>query len=132
MNLEEKQELQQLCLAVKGIVTNRNYEEAEKIIAEAMNMYPHSAIPHNLLGIILEKEDEHSLAMKHFRAAYALEPDYLPARHNLDLYESFYPMGTAAYDEDDCEVLENEKRGTKVKVIQGRQGIKYAVKELMH
>ena len=35
---------------------------------------PHGAVPHNLMGILLEKESNHVLAMKHFRAAYALDP----------------------------------------------------------
>ena len=45
---------------------------------------PHCAIPHNLMGILLEKEANHVLAMKHFRAAYALDPTYIPARYNME------------------------------------------------
>ena len=47
---------------------------------------PHSAIPHNLMGILMEKENNHVLAMKHFRAAYALDPTYIPARYNMEQY----------------------------------------------
>lgn len=39
---------------------------------------------HNLLGIIAEHNKKLSLACKHYRAAYALDPSYKPALNNLD------------------------------------------------
>lgn len=53
-----------------------------------MSKYPHAPQTHNLMGIILEKKEEHAAAMKHFRAALALDPTYYPAKHNLDMYGS--------------------------------------------
>ena len=41
-------------------------------------------------------------AMKHFRAAWALDPAYLPARQNLDTFGTFFSHGKSAYDESDC------------------------------
>jgi len=38
-------------------------------------------------------------AMKHFRASYALDPAYFPARYNLECFGNFYPKGKWAYDE---------------------------------
>ena len=62
------------------------FEQCEKEIETAMAENPHCAIPHNLMGILLEKESNHVLAMKHFRAAYALDPTYVPPRYNIRLY----------------------------------------------
>jgi len=39
---------------------------------------------HNLLGVIAEHNDDLSLACKHYRAAYALDPSYKPAINNLE------------------------------------------------
>ena len=41
--------------------------------------------------------------MKHFRAAWALDPSYVPARINMERYGSFsFTMPRPAYDEADC------------------------------
>jgi Tfp pilus assembly protein PilF len=45
---------------------------------------------HNLLGVIAEHHDDFSLACKHYRAAYALDPSYKPALNNLDRITNFY------------------------------------------
>ena len=44
------------------------------------------------------------LAMKHFRAAYALDPTYIPARYNMEQYGNMCPSGRCAYTEEDCPV----------------------------
>ena len=72
------------------------------MICQAMGQFPNAPQPHNLLGIVMEKEGDHASAMRHFRAAYALDPTYLPARQNLDHYGTFYSRGGCAYDESDC------------------------------
>ena len=56
----------------RELIEKKEYETCEKEIADAMVTMPHSAVPHNLMGILLEKEHNHILAMKHFRAAYGL------------------------------------------------------------
>ena len=68
----------------RELIEKKEYETCEKEIADAMVTMPHSAVPHNLMGILLEKEHNHILAMKHFRAAYGLDPAYVPARYNMD------------------------------------------------
>ena len=58
----------------KRLIVQHEYKECEKKLGKtAMLRNPHSAIPHNLMGILMEKENNHVLAMKHFRAAYALD-----------------------------------------------------------
>jgi hypothetical protein len=64
--------------------------------------------------LVLEKESDHLLAMKHFRAAWALDPTYLPARYNLENFGTFVPKGRGAFDESDCPPLK-EKAEYKVK-----------------
>ncbi len=99
---ENQQELAKLCNTVRALVAQREYQKCELIIKEAMGKYPHAPQPHNLIGILLEKEGDHLTAMKHFRAAWALDPTYIPARCNLDRFGSFYPKGQCAFDEADC------------------------------
>jgi len=77
----------------KRLIVQHEYKECEKKLGEAMLRNPHSAIPHNLMGILMEKENNHVLAMKHFRAAYALDPTYIPARYNMEQYGTMYPSG---------------------------------------
>ena len=95
-------QLQELCAAVRKYSTTRDYQKCVAMICEAMGKFPNAPQPHNLLGIVMEKEGDHASAMRHFRAAYALDPTYLPARQNLDHYGTFYSRGGCAYDESDC------------------------------
>jgi hypothetical protein len=86
-----------------------------------MKNSPHAPEPHNLLGMLLENQGDHLLAMKHFRAAWALEPTYLPARYNLEVYGTFFSKGAGAYDEEDCPVLE-EKNNYMVEYDNNKNG----------
>lgn len=96
-------QLQALCDGVRKYTKARDYQKCVAMICEAMGKFPNAPQPHNLLGIVLEKEGDHAGAMKHFRAAYALDPTYLPASQNLHHYGTlFYPRGGCAYDESDC------------------------------
>lgn len=94
-------ELEQLCASVRAFVTEGAYEACIEPICKAMERHPHAPQPHNLLGIILEKLGDHLTAMKHFRAAWALDPTYEPANHNLSTYGTFRSMGSCAFDESD-------------------------------
>lgn len=96
----EKQ-LSVLCNTIKLLAHQQDFAECEKLIAEAMSMYPHAPQPHNLMGVLFEMKDEHAAAIKHFRAAWSLDPTYLPARHNLDNFASFYSVDRYAFDEND-------------------------------
>lgn len=105
-----EQEIDILCNTARMLINEQKYEECKERISSAMQKYPHSPEPHNLMGIVLEKTDCHVDAMKHFRAAYALDPTYLTARHNLEHYGTFFQKGACAYDENDCktETKEND------------------------
>lgn len=94
-------ELTKLCNLVRNMVVSGHYEACLEHICNAMEKYPHAPEPHNLLGIVLEKTGDHGSAMKHFRAALALDSTYLPANHNLVTYGTFRPRGKCAFDEGD-------------------------------
>ncbi len=99
---ESQKELDALCSSVRELVEQKEYQKCELLIKDAMGKYPHAPQPHNLIGILLEKEGDHVAAMKHFRAAWALDPTYIPARCNLERYGSLYVIEKCAYDESDC------------------------------
>lgn len=99
---EVQQELNALCVNIRQLVEHNEYEKSEALIREVIGKYPHAPEPHNLIGLVFEAQGNHLVAMKHFRAAYALDPTYLPARHNLDNFGTFFPSGKWAYDESDC------------------------------
>ena len=116
---------QALCDRVREMIGRKDYEECEKLICSAMGMYPHAPEPHNLLGILLETLDDHLLAMKHFRAAWALDPTYRPVRRNLDNYASFSERSSAAYDESDCK---DAPMLPEVEIVYDQHGIGHVVK----
>jgi len=69
---------------------DKDYVTAQESIKSAMIENCHAPEVHNLLGILAEFTDDLSLAAKHFRAAYALDPTYKPASRNLKRITSFY------------------------------------------
>lgn len=91
----------------RNLINNCAYEECEREIINAMVKNPHSPIPHNLMGILMERENNHISAMKHFRAAYALDPSYIPARHNIEEYGKIFHRPKCSYCEDD--LIEEEE-----------------------
>lgn len=106
----KKDELTILCEDVRCLIENKQYETCEKRITEAMKEHPHAPQPHNLMGILLEKSGDHIKAMKHFRAAWALDPTYVPARRNMERFCNLYPEGECAFDESDCQRVYNRSR----------------------
>lgn len=98
-----QKELDMLCLKVKQLIEEHNYEDSEILIEKALAEYPHAPEPHNLFGILLEKTGEHLTAMKHFRAALSLDPTYLPAEANLDHFGNLYSKETCSYGDSDSE-----------------------------
>ena len=96
-------ELTALCYAVRELIVKREFCKSEALICQAMSDYPHAPEPHNLMGIQLENEGDHMNAMKHFRAAWALDPTYIPARYNLSQYADVLGGSRRdAYVQEDC------------------------------
>ena len=95
-------ELNELCERARDMVHYKNFGECIDMLRKAMAEYPSAPQPHNLLGIVLEKRGDHLDAMKHFRAAWALDPTYDPSSRNMERYSSFQTSMKDAYDECDC------------------------------
>lgn len=99
----ENAELNELVKRIKTMTETGCWEGAVHDIALHMGKFPHSPIPHNLMGIILEYEGEHANAMKHFRAAFDLDPTYRPAKENMNSYSQCGCQYKAIFEEKDCE-----------------------------
>lgn len=114
-----KKELKELCNKVKIEIKKYEYGKAMSLIRDSMRDFPDSPIPHNLMGILMEKEEKHVKAMKHFRASYALDPTFIPTRINMDLYSSFSRNRECAYTEEDCkeEMHSNEKINSNTVIL---------------
>lgn len=67
-----------------GSLKLKDIESSKSIISNAIILNADAPQPHNLLGILYEIKGDDSLARKHYRAAYALDPTYTPACHNLE------------------------------------------------
>ena len=98
-----EEELSGLVEQAKAMIDSRDFDACEALLSTAMFQNPHSAIPHNLMGLMLEKKRNHEDAMKHFRAANALDPTYAPARWNLEGFAAYYRTRAAAYFAQDCD-----------------------------
>ena len=96
-------ELGDLIAKAKDLINHREFDACEALLSTAMFQSPHSAVPHNLMGLLFEKKRQHEDAMKHFRAAYALDPSYGPSRWNLEGFAECYKTRTDAYFVSDCD-----------------------------
>ena len=77
---------------------NKEFENAYRMIAEAMWVNPDAPQPHNLLGILYELIGDGNIARKHYRAAYSLDPTYRPACKNLEQSCTVFDMESRTYD----------------------------------
>jgi hypothetical protein len=98
-------------LDARDLIRQKRFSECEAVLATAMFSHPHDAVPHNLMGLLLEGKGCHVEAMRHFRAAYALDPTYRPAAWNLDCFGSFYRVTEPAYQASDCEDATGDRKG---------------------
>ncbi len=123
---DNRDELNVFCNLVREFIDKKKYCECEKVIVDAMSKYPHAPEPHNLMGILLENEGDHLTAMKHFRAACALDPTYLPTRYNMEQYGDFFCIRHKdVYDETDCPQVQDKNL---LKTIYDENGIGHIVK----
>lgn len=105
----DDEKLDQLSHQIQLLISCGNYTDGEKLVCEALMNYPHAAQPHNLFGILLENAGEHAAAMKHFRAAWALDPTFLPARYNMNQYADItLKKHRDAYFAEDCDIPDDK------------------------
>ena len=127
--MSEQRAMQPLTAHIRALVAQRHFSEAEDEAAQAMTAAPHDAQPHNLMGIIAESRNDHVQAMKHFRAAWALDPTYRPARINMERYGSFSgQMPRPVYDETECAPSSAENRPA-YRIEYDKHGIGHVIKE---
>ena len=106
-----KSNLYTFCKAGKKLINKGKYEESRLLAADAMKNYPDAPEPHNIFGIVLEKQGNHASAMRHFRAAYALDPSYAPARQNLENFGTFEQnLGCAFGDLEEQQNAQSEDK----------------------
>ena len=98
-----------LCEEVKCFIQANEYSSAEAMIKEAMMQYADDPQPHNLMGILKEKEHDHVGAMRHLRAGYALDPSYGPVRRNLEAICDVYAKADLEYGEEE-DVIETPSK----------------------
>lgn len=84
----EKEIMEKFCMEIKEKISEDKIDESFSLVYEKMAEYPHRPEPHNLLAILLEIDGDHLLAMKHLRAARALDPSYEPTNKNLSSFGS--------------------------------------------
>lgn len=102
--MEETGEMLHLCSRVKDYMGHQEYKKCVEEICYAMYLHPHAPEPHNLMGILLEKEHDHASAMKHFRAAQNLDPTYRPAMENMMDFARFdHKHPRCRYSFADCD-----------------------------
>ena len=101
----EEQDLCSLCSKIKEYVEKSDWAACMEQIPKYMELYPDSAVPHNLMGIVLESQGKHPEAMKHFRAAWSLDSTFVPANRNMDAYSMYDRKGEVepAYTMEDCK-----------------------------
>lgn len=133
-------DLDKLCKLIRKLVEEGSYHDCIPVICQAMERHPHAPHPHNLLGIVLEKTGDHITAMKHFRAAWTLDPSYLPATHNLNTYGTFFSNGFCAFDDSDLPppapnetVIVYDERGVgravnKTKIQYDKRGVGHVIR----
>lgn len=114
---EKKQDqelITQLIHQVKNELEQFQYKSAYAMTVQAMHDFPDRAEPHNLLGIYYMMRQQHALAMRHFRAAWALDPTFAPARTNLEQYGSFDKPKTFVYEEEKPKSWLTKKKDNRI------------------
>ena len=96
----------------RHLMDQREYKQCEALLRKAMSDYPDDAVPHNLMGLLYEKRNDHIKAMKHFRAAWALEPSYKPALQNLDNFANMFSNKIFIFGEEQIEDPDLKRKGT--------------------
>lgn len=125
-NYSDNNELNNICNEARELIKQKKYHECRRLVINSIGRYPHAPEPHNLMGILLENEGDHLTAMKHFRAACALDPTYLPTRFNLVQYSDFFcKTRKDAFDETDCP---KELNRNLYKVEYDERGIGHIIK----
>lgn len=86
---KEDQDYETLILRAKAAINERNFDLAETLLKQSVNMVEENAEPYNLLGVLAEMRGKSSRAMKMYRAALDINPSYKPAQDNIERASDF-------------------------------------------
>ncbi len=87
---------------IREMLGKQDFVQCRELIIHLMIEFPDSAQPHNLMGLLLEEEGNHSKALSHFRAAAALDPSHKPSQENLHHFSQLFHSGQGAFEDQDC------------------------------
>jgi DNA-binding response OmpR family regulator len=73
-------------LRAKRALDRREFDEAQRLLRDVIELDPDSAVAHNLMGLLHERLGEHHASYQSFRAALRADRHYEPARENLRRY----------------------------------------------
>ncbi len=104
------EELNQAIVEARHLIEKKEFKDCESLLRKLMSEFPDNAVPHNLMGLLYEKKNDHIGAMKHFRAAWALDPTYRPALMNLDNFGQMFADKTFIFGEDTEEPQEKKRK----------------------
>ena len=96
--------LKMLPAEARRLTEEGSYAECEAMLCRAMARFPDAPQPHNLYGVLLYKEGDPASAMRHFRASWALDPAYRPAKWNITNCGDVFSHGNCAFEESDCRM----------------------------
>ncbi|MGN1276800.1 MAG: hypothetical protein ACI4UK_07415 [Floccifex sp.] len=85
---------------IKVCIDKSQYAEGIKIANKAIGIMPDSPIVHNLMGVLLERQNHHVQAIQQYKAACKLDMSYEPAHHNLERYGIFFPLHNGVYEKE--------------------------------
>ena len=118
---EEYLTLEELSQEVRGYLYENQQDCLEKV-KDALKRYPDAPQPQNLLGILAEIREDKVLAMKHYRAAWALAPYYRPSRKNIDRVVDMHYHRHYYFCDEDVDEIENEKKNQRLKILWRKLG----------
>jgi DNA-binding response OmpR family regulator len=72
--------------AAKRALNRREFERAEELLEQALDLVPGSAEAHTLMGILRESSGQDHAAYHSYRTALEADPHFGPARDNLRRY----------------------------------------------
>jgi len=91
----------------------RNLDRKIDLIEKGLRYCPNNPAAHNDLGVALELAGDYAAARVHFERALRIDPDYLPARRNLQRmhrhHSRRYERRTRSYGRDYGDGYEHEQ-----------------------
>ncbi|OLU38531.1 hypothetical protein [Ileibacterium valens] len=119
--------IHEMTCQIREMLGRQDFVQCRELIIHLMAEYPDSAQPHNLMGLLLEEEGNHSKALSHFRAAAALDPSHRPSQENLHHFSQLYHPGQGVFEDQDC--LEQTDTGHCI-ICYDKDGIGYVCHEM--